>query len=184
MKITLGLILAIMLTGLGGAYWWYREVSFREQREKSQINCLTAILLNDTKGEDPENIGSAQEMIADAVVRYGRQNSSLGFCDIHRQGLTLYPSKWDRAASWTGRSSVITGLNPGNWGSAWNEAKNRALLAIERGPAKDRCATRYIRAKPGYTLFTNELPAQEAIRNTMKPDKPVPNLKVKFFCAQ
>jgi hypothetical protein len=182
MKIILMLILAILLTLFGGLYWWYREVSFREKFEKSQIACLTSILLNDTRGEDPENRGFAQELVADTVVRFRRANPTLGFCDIHKSGMTIYPKNWERAPSFTGRSSTLTGLNPFNWGTARTEAENRARIVIERGLIADRCATHYIRAKPGYDSFTNELAAQKSIESTMKPDKPVPSLKMRFFC--
>lgn len=183
MRIILALILVILLTLFGGLYWWYREVSFQTKFEKSQINCLVAIVLNDTKGEKPESRGLAQELVADAVVRLRRQHPSLGFCDIHKQGLTLYPKGWDRALTFTGRSATITGVNPFNWGSTWTEAENRARKAIEQSPMSGRCATHYIRVKPGYEMFTNEREAQKAIETGMKPDKSVPNLITKFFCS-
>jgi hypothetical protein len=190
MKSILVLILAIVVTIVGGSYWWYREVSFREKYEISQMACLTSILLNDTKGESDESRGQAQELIADSVIRYRRSKTSLinqgegslGFCDIHSGGLTLYPDNWDKASTFTGRSSFLTGLNPFNWSTTWTEAENRARHAIEHGPMPERCATHYIRAKPGYSYFTNEKEAQLEVAKRMKREKTPSNLKVQFYC--
>jgi len=176
-----GLLFYLNLQTVGN-WFGLNPVVFKEKFDAEQMNCFVSILINDTKGITPDKVGKAQELVADTVLRYRRLDQSLGFCDIHRNALTLYPRNWERAKTFVGRSSHVTRWNPFNWGTALIEAENRARQALERGLSRDRCATNYVRAKPGYKFGTNELEAQKAIVSTMKLEKSDPQLGMTFYC--
>ena len=158
------------------------EVPFEKKYSAGEIDCLAAILRVDSFGERTAKRAVAQDLIADAVMRYQAANPGTSLCEILTSGATLYPEKWAKPSTFWGRSVRAIYWSPRYQTSPWDDAVKRAREALKRGPDRSRCAIKYTRAYLGWQAFTNEAEAAAVLLKTMKRDTAVPDIVGVFLC--
>lgn len=160
----------------------YLPKTVEEKLSAAEVDCLTAMLRADSKGETDHNIAKVQFKIADTAMRY-RDAHGVSLCEILNNNLLSYPPGWKRKVTDMGRSVSAVKLGEyigSNPGAPWLAAHARAIEAMKKGPDKKLCATQIVRVDPSYTWATNELNAQQMIKKTMKQEPS--DTKTEFYC--
>lgn len=181
------LILLVAALALGASIVWkigemVLEAPFEQRYPVGQIHCLAAALRADTIGEPVAVRGVAQDLVADAIMRYQASKPGVSLCEIFESGITLYPEKWDYPSTFTGRGVRAVRYSLRYVGSPWDDAEKRAREALKRGLDRTRCAIKYTRASRGWETFTNEAEAAARLLETMKRDREEPGIVGVFLC--